>query len=199
MAGDPGASERWAAVDRYVADLLLAPDPVLDAALEANAAAGLPPHDDGRLVTLEIDPAYAEVARDNLRRTGLDDRVDVRVARQRPGPRPHRAGPRRGSRHPAPVGKRRPVPLVLGLHCFPDPAAAIAETVRLLAPSGRLVGCTFVRGTDSLRQRLLIRPGLGDFGQVPTAAEVEAHLAAADLATDSIDQRGPMLYFTGHR
>src|ERR1700754_4591723 len=35
-----------------------------------------------------------------------------------------------------------------GLHCFPDPAAAIAETARLLASDGRLVGCTFVRGTD---------------------------------------------------
>ncbi|MEX1140699.1 MAG: O-methyltransferase [Thermoleophilaceae bacterium] len=119
MAGD-GASERWAAVDRYVADLLLAPDPELDAALEANAAAGLPPHDvsamqgkllfllarlagarsvlevgtlggystiwlaralpaNGRLVTLEIDPAYAAVAVDNVRRAGLAERLEVRV------------------------------------------------------------------------------------------------------------------------
>jgi predicted O-methyltransferase YrrM len=36
--------ERWSAVDRYIADLLLPPDPALDAALEASAAAGLPPH-----------------------------------------------------------------------------------------------------------------------------------------------------------
>jgi predicted O-methyltransferase YrrM len=35
--------ERWMAVDRYFTDLLIAPDPVLDAALEASAAAGLPP------------------------------------------------------------------------------------------------------------------------------------------------------------
>lgn len=34
---------------------------------------------DGRLVTLEADPAHAEVATANLRRAGLLDRVDVRV------------------------------------------------------------------------------------------------------------------------
>lgn len=35
--------------------------------------------DDGRLVTLEIDPRHAEVATANLARAGLADRVDVRV------------------------------------------------------------------------------------------------------------------------
>jgi len=34
--------EQWTAVDRYVTDLLLPPDPVLDAALSAGVAAGLP-------------------------------------------------------------------------------------------------------------------------------------------------------------
>jgi SAM-dependent methyltransferase len=86
-----------------------------------------------------------------------------------------------------------------GLHCFPDPAAASAEIARLLVPGARLVGCTFVRGTDSLRQRLLIRPGLGDFGAVATASEVESHLNSAGLTTDSIQRAGPMLYFTAHR
>jgi predicted O-methyltransferase YrrM len=33
----------WSAVDRYITDHLVAPDPALDAALEASAAAGLPP------------------------------------------------------------------------------------------------------------------------------------------------------------
>ena len=37
--------ERFAAVDRYIADLLVPADPALDAALEASAAAGLPPHE----------------------------------------------------------------------------------------------------------------------------------------------------------
>ena len=36
------AEERWAAVDRYLTDLLVPSDPALDAALAASAAAGLP-------------------------------------------------------------------------------------------------------------------------------------------------------------
>ncbi len=37
--------ERWTAVDRYLTDLLVSPDPALDAALSAGAEAGLPPHE----------------------------------------------------------------------------------------------------------------------------------------------------------
>lgn len=36
---------------------------------------------DGRLVTLEIDPKHAEIARANLDRAGVADRVDIRVGR----------------------------------------------------------------------------------------------------------------------
>lgn len=108
------------AVDRYWSGRLLTPDPVLDAALEANAAGGLPPIDvsppqgkllhllarsigarrilevgtlggystiwlaralpaGGELITCELDPHHAEVARANLARAGLDGLVDVRV------------------------------------------------------------------------------------------------------------------------
>jgi predicted O-methyltransferase YrrM len=38
------AQEQWTRVDRYITDLFVPSDPVLDAALEASAAAGLPPH-----------------------------------------------------------------------------------------------------------------------------------------------------------
>jgi predicted O-methyltransferase YrrM len=116
----PGDHDRWTAVDRYLAERLLEPDPGLDAALAASAAAGLPAHGvsptqgrllellariqgartilelgtlgaystislvralgpDGRLVTLELDAAYAEVARANLARAGVADVVEVRV------------------------------------------------------------------------------------------------------------------------
>jgi predicted O-methyltransferase YrrM len=112
--------QTWQSVDEYFAGQLFAPDPVLDAALEANALAGLPAIDvspaagkllyllarsvgarrilevgtlggystiwlaralpaDGQLVTCEINPDHAEVARANLARAGLDGLVDVRV------------------------------------------------------------------------------------------------------------------------
>jgi predicted O-methyltransferase YrrM len=35
--------EHWTAVDRYIADLLISPDPVLEAALQTSTEAGLPP------------------------------------------------------------------------------------------------------------------------------------------------------------
>ncbi len=114
--------ERWEAVDRYVADRLIPSDRVLEAALEASAAAGLPAINvaptqgkllqllarmvnaraileigtlggystiwlaralppNGRLVTIELDPKHAEVARANIERAGLSDNVDLRVGR----------------------------------------------------------------------------------------------------------------------
>jgi predicted O-methyltransferase YrrM len=114
------SEERWSAVDRYIADRLLADDPVLDAALKDSAAAGLPqiavsppqgkllhllaqmqgartilelgtlggystiwlaralPRD-GRLVTIEAESSYAEVARANIERAGLAEIVELRV------------------------------------------------------------------------------------------------------------------------
>jgi predicted O-methyltransferase YrrM len=113
-------AQTWRSVDEYFAGQLLAQDPVLDAALEANALARLPAIDvtpaqgkllhllarsvgarrilevgtlggystiwlaralpaDGELVTCEINPDHAEVARANVARAGLDGLVDVRV------------------------------------------------------------------------------------------------------------------------
>lgn len=112
--------ELWTAIDRYIGDRLLPDDPVLDAAIAASDAAGLPPiaitpnqgkllellariHGartilelgtlggystiwlaralprDGRLVTLELDPQYAEVARANIAYAGLGEIVEIRV------------------------------------------------------------------------------------------------------------------------
>ena len=114
------ADNDWHAVDNYISGKLTGGDPTLDAALAANAAAGLPAIDvsapqgkllglyvrmiaarrileigtlggysticmaralpeDGRLITLEIDPHHAEVARSNIARAGLAARVDIRV------------------------------------------------------------------------------------------------------------------------
>jgi predicted O-methyltransferase YrrM len=111
---------QWTAVDDYVNNLLLPPDPALDQALQASAAAGLPPiavtpsqgkllhllarlqgarsilelgtlggfstiwlaralPADGRLVTVELNPTYAEVARANIANAGLADLVEQRV------------------------------------------------------------------------------------------------------------------------
>ena len=113
-------AETWQAVDDYISERLLGPDAALAAALEANAAGGLPPIDvsapqgrmlhffarmlgarrvlevgtlggysticfaralpaGGRVVTLEIDPHHAEVARGNIDAAGVGAIVDIRV------------------------------------------------------------------------------------------------------------------------
>ena len=112
--------DTWDRVDAYFADRLIRPGELLDDALAANAAAGLPPidvsplqgkflclvaqaigarsvleigtlggfstiwlargvGDGGKVISLEFQPRYAEVARANVARAGLADRVDIRV------------------------------------------------------------------------------------------------------------------------
>ncbi len=39
--------------------------------------------DDGRMVTLEIDPKHADVARENFKRAGLEEKIDLRVGNAR--------------------------------------------------------------------------------------------------------------------
>jgi predicted O-methyltransferase YrrM len=110
----------WTALDDYISEHLLAPDAVLDAALAASEAAGLPPiaitpnqgkllellarmhgaqsilelgtlggystiwlaralPQGGRLITLERDPRYAELASANIANAGFAEVVRVRV------------------------------------------------------------------------------------------------------------------------
>jgi predicted O-methyltransferase YrrM len=112
--------DQWSAVDSYITGLFLPSDPVLEAALAASAAAGLPTINvsptqgkllhvlaraqgarrileigtlggystiwlaralppDGRLISLEVDPKHAEVARANLAQAGLSSIVEIRL------------------------------------------------------------------------------------------------------------------------
>jgi ubiquinone/menaquinone biosynthesis C-methylase UbiE len=82
-----------------------------------------------------------------------------------------------------------------GLHCFDDPVAAVAEMARVTRAGGRLVGSSFVRSRDTLRQRFLIRPGLGDFGPMGTEEEIRGWLEDAGFRPASWERRGSMLYF----
>jgi predicted O-methyltransferase YrrM len=116
------SKDQWTAVDRYLTDTLVPPDPVLDAALRESAKSGLPainvaPNQgkllyllaltmgarnileigtlggystiwlaralprDGKLTTLEADAKHASVARSNLARAEVTDRVDLILGR----------------------------------------------------------------------------------------------------------------------
>jgi predicted O-methyltransferase YrrM len=114
--------DQWTAVDRYISNALMPADPVLEAALQASAEAGLPAINvsppqgkllhllarihgarsileigtlggystiwlaralpvGGRVITLELDPKHAEVARANFARAGLANAIELRLGR----------------------------------------------------------------------------------------------------------------------
>jgi SAM-dependent methyltransferase len=81
-----------------------------------------------------------------------------------------------------------------GLHCMPDPARAVAEVARCLKPGGRLVGAMICSG-PALRQRLLVRPGRGDFGPVGTPEDLASWIDTAGLESTRLDLSGPFAYF----
>jgi predicted O-methyltransferase YrrM len=113
-------AEKWAELDEFFSEALIAADPVLESALESSRAAGLPAisvspnqgklleilarilnarsileigtlgaystiwlargmQTGGRLITLEADPAHADVARVNIARAGLQNVIELRL------------------------------------------------------------------------------------------------------------------------
>ena len=87
-----------------------------------------------------------------------------------------------------------------GLHCLPDPAAAVREIARCLTPGGRLVGDAVVRGAGS-RQDLVIaalrRAGL--FGPGGSADDLQHWLTAAGLRVDRLQRSGALVHFAATR
>ena len=82
-----------------------------------------------------------------------------------------------------------------GLHCFADPAAAVVEIARCLAPEGRAVGSMICRG-QGRRQRLLVRPGRGLFGPTGTVADFEHWIEDAGLILETLTTSEPFAYFS---
>jgi SAM-dependent methyltransferase len=83
-----------------------------------------------------------------------------------------------------------------GLHCMPDPAAAVREIARCMAPDGRLVGDAVVRGAGR-RQDLIIgafqRAGL--FGPGGTTDDLQNWLTGAGLRIDFLRPSGALVHF----
>jgi SAM-dependent methyltransferase len=87
-----------------------------------------------------------------------------------------------------------------GLHCFPDPAAAIAEMSRVLRPGGELRGTTVVKHAG-VRQDAFVRLMQvgGVFGPSGSLAELESWLAAAGMLDASTRRDGALVYFFARR
>jgi SAM-dependent methyltransferase len=82
------------------------------------------------------------------------------------------------------------------LHCLPDPAGAIREITRCLAPDGRLVGSAVVRGAG-LRRDMAIGAlqRSGFFGPGGTADDLRDWLTDAGLRVDRLQRSGAVVHF----
>jgi SAM-dependent methyltransferase len=83
-----------------------------------------------------------------------------------------------------------------GLHCVPNPDAALTEMARCLRPGGHLVGSTFLT-EGSRRQRLLLRGD--DFGRTGTVDDLRQWLAGCGLTDVSIDREDGLAVFSARR
>ena len=87
-----------------------------------------------------------------------------------------------------------------GLHCFPDPPAAIAEMTRVLRPGGELRGTSVIKRAG-LRQDAFVRVMQlgGVFGPGQTLAELGTSLADAGLVKVTVSRIGALAYFSARR
>jgi SAM-dependent methyltransferase len=87
-----------------------------------------------------------------------------------------------------------------GLHCFPDPSAAIAEMARVLREGGELRGTSVIRRTG-MRQDAFVRlmQAGGVFGPGQTLGELETSLADAGLVKERAARSGALAHFSARR
>lgn len=198
---------RWAAVDAYYEGLLAPSDPSLDAALAANAAAGLPAQDvsalqgrllallvrlsgggrvlevgtlggysaihmaralapGGSLTSLEVDPDRAALARRNLARAGLSDRVEV-LAGPALDALPRLAGP---------------FDLVFLDADKPNNPAYLAHALRLARPGTVIVADNVIRG-GAVADAGSTDPNVRGVRAFADAVAAEPRLAATTIQT----------------
>jgi SAM-dependent methyltransferase len=83
-----------------------------------------------------------------------------------------------------------------GLHCMPDPAAAVASLARVLRPGASLVGSCLVAGVAPRYDRQIRGMGaIGLFGPPSSAAELTDWFATAGLRSVDFELNGALCQF----
>jgi ubiquinone/menaquinone biosynthesis C-methylase UbiE len=83
-----------------------------------------------------------------------------------------------------------------GLHCLPDPRAALGELTRVLKPGGTLRGTSCVTGRGPLKDALIaMSRRAGVFGNTPPTGEIETWLREFGLEVVTLERSGAIEFF----
>lgn len=148
------------------------------------ALRGLRPEQQVTYVAADIAQTMLDRTMDAARERGLDDQVEPRIADV--------------GDLPFEDGSFDLVVSFTGLHCFPDPARAVVEMVRVLRSGGVITGSALLNDTG-IRHEPIRRAGrlAGLLGPGCTGDEVVHWLLAQGVEEPVLERSGAIGYFRG--
>jgi ubiquinone/menaquinone biosynthesis C-methylase UbiE len=146
------------------------------------ALRGLRPGQGIRYVAADISPQMLERARRVAHERGVEDQVELSSADV--------------ERLPFDDGEFDLCISFAGLHCFPDPRAAVHEIARVVRPGGRFTGSVFLTGTGVRYMPAVVGGRIaGVMGPSGTRTDLDDWLHDAGFREVRIELSGAVGYF----